>query len=67
MSVTDFILDKDNIFTEINLTQEEIDLFKGEDSLKVNHPSPDLVVYLQGQWRFFYHELECALHQSICL
>ena len=28
ISITDFIFDKDNIFTEINLTHEEIDLYK---------------------------------------
>ena len=49
ISITDFIFDKDNIFTEINLTHEEADLFKKvKDSLKVIHPSPDLVVYLQA-------------------
>ena len=49
ISITDFIFDKDNIFTEINLTHEEIDLYKKvKDSLKVSHPSPDLVVYLQA-------------------
>jgi deoxyadenosine/deoxycytidine kinase len=49
INITDFIFEKDNIFTEINLTQEEIELFKNvKDSLKVSHPSPDLVVYLQA-------------------
>ena len=49
VSISDFIFDKDNIFTEINLTHEEGDLFrKVKESLKVTHPSPDLVVYLQA-------------------
>ena len=49
ISITDFIFYKDNIFTEIKLTHEEIDLYKKvKDSLKVSHPFPDLVVYLQA-------------------
>ena len=48
-NVTDFLFDKDQIFIEMNLTQEEIELFnKVKDSLSVKLPEPDLVIYLQA-------------------
>ena len=48
-NVTDFLFDKDQIFIEMNLTQEEIELFnKVKDSLTVKPPEPDLVIYLQA-------------------
>ena len=48
-NVTDFLFDKDQIFIEMNLTQEEIELFnKVKDSLSVKPPEPDLVIYLQA-------------------
>ena len=48
-NVSDFLFDKDKIFIEMNLTQEEIELFnKVKDSLSVKPPEPDLVIYLQA-------------------
>ena len=48
-NVTDFLFDKDQIFIEMNLTQDEIELFnKVKDSLSVKPPEPDLVIYLQA-------------------
>ena len=48
-NVTDFLFDIDQIFIEMNLTQEEIELFnKVKDSLSVKPPEPDLVIYLQA-------------------
>ena len=48
-SITDFLFDKDIIFTELNLTQEEIELFqKVKTSLSIKPPEPDLVIYLQA-------------------
>ena len=48
-SITDFLFDKDIIFTELNLTQEEIELFqKVKRSLSIKPPEPDLVIYLQA-------------------
>ena len=48
-NVSDFLFDKDQIFIEMNLTQEEIELFnKVKDSLSVKPPEPDLVIYLQA-------------------
>ncbi len=48
-NVSDFLFDKDKIFIEMNLTQEEMELFnKVKDSLSVKPPEPDLVIYLQA-------------------
>ncbi len=48
-NVSDFLFDKDQIFIEMNLTQEEIELFnKVKGSLSVKPPEPDLVIYLQA-------------------
>ncbi len=48
-NVTDFLFDKDQIFNEMNLTIEEIELFnKVKGSLSVKPPEPDLVIYLQA-------------------
>ena len=48
-SIADFLFDKDTIFTELNLTQEEKELFqKVKSSLSIKPPEPDLVIYLQA-------------------
>jgi deoxyadenosine/deoxycytidine kinase len=47
--VTDFILDKDPLFAELTLTEEEFALYRGlYGHVKPRAPAPDLVIYLQA-------------------
>jgi deoxyadenosine/deoxycytidine kinase len=47
--VSDYLFAKDMLFAEINLTVDELALYKQVvDSLKVEAPVPDLVIYLQA-------------------
>lgn len=49
LCVADFMLDKDYIFAELNLSDDEMDLYRqihGRFALEA--PAPDLVVYLQA-------------------
>jgi len=48
--VSDFILDKDRLFAEQNLTEDELALYRRiYDSVRpVDAPKPDLVIYLQA-------------------
>ena len=47
--VADFLVAKDRLFAEINLTAAEFALYQQVfDSLKIDPPRPDLVVYLQA-------------------
>ncbi|MEO0998676.1 MAG: deoxynucleoside kinase [Pseudomonadota bacterium] len=47
--VSDFLLDKDRLFAEINLDREELELYQQiYDRLDLDPPIPDLVVYLQA-------------------
>ena len=47
--VADYLFAKDNLFAEMNLTADELTLYKQVvDSLKVEAPVPDLVIYLQA-------------------
>lgn len=47
--VSDYLFAKDNLFAEINLTADELDLYrKVVDSLNIEAPVPDLVIYLQA-------------------
>ena len=49
ITVTDFLFDKDIIFSEMNLTVEELELFnKVKASLHIKPQTPDLVIYLQA-------------------
>jgi deoxyguanosine kinase len=49
ITVTDFLFDKDVIFSEMNLTMEELELFnKVKESLHIKPQTPDLVIYLQA-------------------
>ena len=48
-TITDFLFDKGSIFSELNLNAEELILYQQvKDSLQVNPPTPDLVIYLQA-------------------
>jgi len=47
--VSDFMIEKDRLFAEINLTEEEFSLYDQiYQQLDINPPSPDLVIYLQA-------------------
>lgn len=47
--VSDYILQKDPIFAEINLDRDEFDLYRQVfGSLTIDVPKPDLVIYLQA-------------------
>ncbi|MET0217681.1 MAG: deoxynucleoside kinase [Burkholderiales bacterium] len=48
-TVADFILDKDPLFAQLTLTNEELALYQGiYGHLKPRAPSPDLVIYLKA-------------------
>ena len=47
--VADFLIEKDNLFANITLDDNEYDLYRQiYDSLAINPPTPDLVIYLQA-------------------
>ena len=47
--VADFILEKDRLFAELNLDEEEFKLYdQVYEHLTINAPLPDLVIYLQA-------------------
>ncbi len=47
--ISDYLMDKDRLFAEINLAQNELSLYdKVAESLAFSPPVPDLVVYLQA-------------------
>lgn len=49
ISIADFLFEKDSIFSELNLNAEELHLYKQvKESLQINPPNPDLVIYLQA-------------------
>lgn len=47
--VSDYLFAKDKLFAELNLSQDELQLYQQVvDSLHVDAPVPDLVIYLQA-------------------
>ncbi len=47
--VSDFLIDKDRLFAELNLEKDEYDLYhKVYQYLVIDAPKPDLVIYLQA-------------------
>jgi deoxyguanosine kinase len=49
VKVSDYLFAKDNLFAEMNLTAEELSLYQQVvDSLNIDAPIPDLVIYLQA-------------------
>lgn len=47
--VSDYLFAKDQLFAELNLTADELGLYKQVvDSLHIDPPVPDLVIYLQA-------------------
>ena len=46
--VADFLIEKDRLFAEVTLTNEEMDLYnKVYEHITLDAPTPDLVIYLQ--------------------
>lgn len=49
VKVSDYLYAKDNLFAELNLSAEELTLYhQVVDSLNIDAPVPDLVIYLQA-------------------
>ena len=49
VKVSDYLFAKDNLFAEMNLTADELALYRQVvDSLNIDAPIPDLVIYLQA-------------------
>ncbi len=47
--VADFLIEKDRLFAEVTLSNEEMDLYdKVYNHITLDAPSPDLVIYLQA-------------------
>lgn len=47
--VADFLIEKDQLFAELTLDREELELYKQVyDRLTIDAPQPDLVIYLQA-------------------
>ncbi|MBR51166.1 MAG: deoxynucleoside kinase [Gammaproteobacteria bacterium] len=47
--VADFLIEKDRLFAEVNLSNEEMDLYnKVYEHITIDAPNPDLVIYLQA-------------------
>lgn len=47
--VADFLIEKDQLFAEVTLDEEELKLYKQVfDQMTIDTPTPDLVVYLQA-------------------
>ena len=47
--VADFLIEKDRLFAEVTLSNEEMDLYdKVYDHITLDAPAPDLVIYLQA-------------------
>ena len=47
--IADFLLDKDRLFAELNLDRNELSLYQQVvESLELDPPTPDLVIYLQA-------------------
>ena len=47
--VADFLIEKDRLFAELNLDQDELKLYENiYDHLTIDAPTPNLVVYLQA-------------------
>jgi deoxyadenosine/deoxycytidine kinase len=48
VKVADFLIDKDRLFAEINLNEDELNLYDNVyQQLTIDAPPPDLVIYLQ--------------------
>ena len=47
--VSDFLMDKDRLFAEVTLDEDELNIYQQVyDNLTIDPPEPDLVIYLQA-------------------
>ncbi len=57
--VADFLLEKDQLFAELTLTSEELNLYRRVyEHVVIDAPSPDLVVYLQAPVEVLLNRIE---------
>ena len=61
--VSDFLLDKDELFAKATLSAEELKLYEQiYNYLSIDLPTPDLVIYLQAETKTLY---ERVMHRGI--
>ncbi len=67
--VTDFLIEKDELFARLTLDEEEFGLYQQiQKSLQLNPPTPDLVIYLQAPAEVLSERIErraLSFEQSI--
>ena len=57
--VSDFLMEKDRLFAEITLDENEYRLYQQiHDSLAIKAPAPDLVIYLQAPTEVLINRIE---------
>ncbi|XOV83457.1 MAG: deoxynucleoside kinase [bacterium] len=57
--VTDFLIEKDELFARLTLDEEEFGLYQQiQKSLQLNPPTPDLVIYLQAPAEVLMQRIE---------
>ncbi len=57
--VADFLIDKDQLFAEVTLGEEEFKLYQQVyDHVTIDAPTPDLVVYLQAPIDVLFNRIE---------
>lgn len=57
--VSDFLIEKDYLFAEVTLDNDELNLYKQVyQHLTINAPSPDLVIYLQAPTEILLKRIE---------
>ena len=62
--VADFLIQKDRLFAEVTLSEEEMGLYdKVYEHLTLDAPSPDLVIYLQAPVEVLLERI-CLLYTS---
>ena len=58
VKVSDYLFAKDNLFAELNLSADELQLYQQVvSSLKIEPPVPDLVIYLQASVDSLLHRI----------
>jgi deoxyadenosine/deoxycytidine kinase len=64
--ITNFIIEKDRIYAEVNLDQDELALYLNVyDHLTIERPEPDLVIYLQAQSTWLTERLQSRFEEGI--
>ncbi len=65
IKVADFLIDKDPLFAQVTLDDDELRLYqKVYDQLVIDRPTPDLVIYLQAPSEVL---LERVNHRSVAM